>query len=226
MRGVGGSTAPPSSFDAIDVARDLKQLMDHLQLDKVYVAGHDNGAMVAYTYARLYPGATRGVMVLDAPLPGIEPWAEVKANPQLWHFAFHQTPDLPEKLLAGRQSVYFRQFFDRLALNPKAITDVEVRHYARAYGSQRQLRAGLEFYRRAYPAAETFNAAERSPIEVPIVLAGGDHAMGMLLPRLADSLRQHGCRNVTVELVKESGHWVLDEQPEIVAELIERHASR
>jgi pimeloyl-ACP methyl ester carboxylesterase len=226
MRGVGRSTAPPARFDAADVARDLNQLMRQLQLENVYVAGHDSGAMVAYTYARLYPSETRGVMILDAPLPGLEPWTEVKANPHLWHFGFHQTRELPEKLLAGRQFVYFRQFFDRLALNSKAITDAEVRHYALAYGSQRQLRAGLEFYRTAYPAAEKFNVTERATIAVPIVLAGGDHAMGMLFPKLADSLREHGCANVAVEIVRNSGHWVADEQPEIVAELIERHAKK
>jgi pimeloyl-ACP methyl ester carboxylesterase len=226
MRGIGRSTAPPGGFDATNVAADIHQLLQRLKLERVYIAGHDNGGMIAYTFARLYPNATRGVMILDSPLPGIEPWNEVKANPALWHFAFHQTPHLPEKLLAGRQFVYFREFFDRLALNRNAITDADVAHYARAYEAPSQLRAGLEFYRRAYPASETFNAAHRSAIDVPIVLAGGDHAMGMLLPRLADSLRRHGCANVTVEVIKDSGHWVVDEQPDSVSELIERHASR
>jgi pimeloyl-ACP methyl ester carboxylesterase len=226
MRGVGRSTAPAGGFDATNVAADIPQLLQLLQLERVYVVGHDNGGMIAYTFARLYPNATRGVMILDSPLPGIEPWSEIKANPALWHFAFHQTPHLPEKLLAGRQFVYFREYFDRLALNRDAITDADVAHYARAYAAPSQLRAGLEFYRRAYPTSEKFNAAERSAIDVPIVLAGGNHAMGMLLPRLADSLRKHGCTSVTVEVVKDSGHWVVDEQPDSVAELIERHASR
>jgi pimeloyl-ACP methyl ester carboxylesterase len=226
MRGVGGSTAPPGAFEATHVAADIHQLAQHLKLARVYVAGHDNGGMVAYTYARLYPDHARGVMILDAPLPGIEPWDEIKANPALWHFAFHQTPNLPERLLAGRQSIYFREFFDRLALNRAAVTDADVAHYARAYAAPGHLRAGLEFYRRAYPASEKFNAAERSTITVPIVLAGGDHAMGSMLPRLAQALRQHGCTDVSVEVVKDSGHWVVDEQPDIVAELIERHASR
>jgi pimeloyl-ACP methyl ester carboxylesterase len=226
MRGIGRSAAPPGSFDATDVAADIHQLLQLLKLEQVYIAGHDNGGMIAYTFARLYPNATRGVMILDSPLPGIEPWNEIKANPALWHFAFHQTPRLPEKLLAGRQFVYFREFFDRLALNRNAIPDADVEHYARAYAAPSQLRAGLEFYRRAYPAAETFNAAQRSATAVPIVLAGGDHAMGMLLPRLAGSLRQHGCAIVTVEVIKDSGHWVVDEQPDSVGELIERHATR
>ena len=117
-------------------------------------------------------------------------------------------------------------FFDRLALNRKAVSDADVRHYAGAYATLSQLRAGLEFNRRAYPAAEKFNAAERSVIDVPILLAGGDRAMGLLIPRFAKSLREHGCSSVTVEVIKDSGHWVVDEQPEIVTELIERYASQ
>jgi len=55
-------------------------------------------------------------------------------------------------------------------------------------------------------------------------LAGGD-AFGNLNPRIAESLRAHGCANVTVEVVKIRAHYVAEEQPEIVAELIERYAS-
>jgi pimeloyl-ACP methyl ester carboxylesterase len=61
--------------------------------------------------------------------------------------------------------------------------------------------------------------------DVPIVLAGGDHAMGTLFPKLAESLKEHGCTRVSVEVIAKSGHWVVDEQPERVAELIERYAA-
>ncbi|MGH8773341.1 MAG: alpha/beta fold hydrolase [Burkholderiales bacterium] len=109
MRGVGLSTAPPGAFDARDLAGDIHRLAQMLKLQQIYVVGHDNGGMIAYTFARLYPKATRGVMILDSPLPGIELWEEVKSDPSVWHFRFHQTPDLPEKLLAGRQLIYFRR---------------------------------------------------------------------------------------------------------------------
>jgi pimeloyl-ACP methyl ester carboxylesterase len=36
----------------------------------------------------------------------------------------------------------------------------------------------------------------------------------------------HGCENVSVEVVKNSGHYVFDEQPEAVAALIECYASQ
>jgi pimeloyl-ACP methyl ester carboxylesterase len=49
--------------------------------------------------------------------------------------------------------------------------------------------------------------------------------MGTLFPKLAESLKEHGCTRVSVEVIKNSGHWVVDEQPERVAELIERYAA-
>jgi pimeloyl-ACP methyl ester carboxylesterase len=108
--------------------------------------------------------------------------------------------------------------------NGKAITDADATHYANSYAAPEQLRAGLEFYR-AFPANEKFNAAQRSALEVPIVLAGGDKTAGPTLPRMADSLREHGCAEVTIEVIQNSGHFVSEEQPERVADLIEHYAS-
>jgi pimeloyl-ACP methyl ester carboxylesterase len=225
MRGIGGS-AITDTYDAATVAEDIRQLARELDLGSIYFAGHDNGGMVAYAFARLHPQSTRGIMVLDVPLPGIEPWEDVKAEPLLWHFGFHQTADLPEQLIAGREFIYFRAFFDRFALRREAISDEDVARYVRAYAGVERLRAGLEFYRRAYPTSETFNATTRSPLRVPIVLAGGDRSTGPANTTIAKALRENGCEDVTVESVRDSGHWVVDEQPAIVADLLERCAAR
>ena len=71
-----------------------------------------------------------------------------------------------------------------------------------------------------------FNAAHQNAIAVPIVLVGGDHSFGKLNPRLAESLRAWGCAKIAVEVIENSGHYVVDEQPEGVATLIEDYASR
>lgn len=225
LRGVGGSFATSSGYDAATLAEDVHQLATRLGLDQPYLAGHDNGGMVAYAYARLHPEATRGVMILDVPIPGLEPWEQVKIDPQLWHFGFHQTPGVPERLIAGREAIYFREvFFNRLAHDPSAISDEELAHYVESYASPDQLRAALEVYR-AYPLNEQFNAARRDAIDVPIVLAGGEHSMASLNPTIAQSLREHGWRNVSVEIVANSGHQVIDEQPTALADLLERYAT-
>ena len=223
LRGIGGSKATPGGYEAANLAEDIHQLAQQLKLERVYLVGHDLGGIVAYAFARLYPEETRGVMILDVPLPGLEPWEEVKADPLLWHINFHQTPDLPEQLIAGRQEVYFRHFWSLGTVNGDGISDDDAAHYASAYAAPEQLRAGFEMYR-ALPANEQFNAAQRSAIEVPLVLAGGDQGFGPLLPDIAEALQTHGCTNVTVELIENSGHYVADEQPEAVAALIERYA--
>jgi pimeloyl-ACP methyl ester carboxylesterase/catechol 2,3-dioxygenase-like lactoylglutathione lyase family enzyme len=225
MRGVGGSAPITEGFDLPTLAKDIHALARHLDLEPVYLAGQDNGGIVAYAFARLFPSDARGVMILDVPLPGIEPWRDVKADPAVWHFGFHQTPDLPEQLISGREFPYFRAFFDRFALKREAIRDRDVAHYVKAYAGVERLRAGLEFYRRVYPGSEAFNAAARSRLSVPIVLVGGDHSMAPANTTIAEALREHGCEDVTVERIKDSGHWVIDEQPDAVATLIERYAA-
>lgn len=107
LRGVGGSTATPGGFDAANMAQDVHQLMAALKLDRVYIVGHDIGGMVAYAFVRRYPEATRGAMILDVPLSGIEGWDEIPGHPAMWHVRFMQVPGLAEKLVADRQADYF-----------------------------------------------------------------------------------------------------------------------
>ena len=220
LRGIGGSAATAAGYDAANMAEDVHLLTEYLHFEHVYVVGHDIGGMVAYAFARRHPESCRGVMLLDAPVPGLGPWDAVKANPITWHIHFQQTPDLPEQLIAGREAIYFRHF-----LHSDTFSDADVARYARAYAAPEHLRAALEIYR-AFPANEKFNAAQGSAISLPLVLAPGEHSpFEKLMPSFAEALRAHGCTNVKIEVIQNSVHYVADEQPEAVAELIERYAS-
>jgi pimeloyl-ACP methyl ester carboxylesterase len=220
LRGIGGSVATPGGYDAANMAEDVHQLAEHLHLEHVHVVGHDIGGMVAYAFARRYPGNCRGVMLLDAPVPGLGPWDAVKTNPITWHINFQQTPNLPEQLIAGREAIYVRHFLDS-----DTFSDADVARYARAYAAPEHLRALLEMYR-AFPANEKFNAAQRGAISLTLVLAPGENSpFEKLMPGFAEALRDHGCANVKIEVIKNSLHYVVDEQPDAVAELIERYAS-
>jgi pimeloyl-ACP methyl ester carboxylesterase len=71
---------------------------------------------------------------------------------------------------------------------------------------------------------------ENSPLAramgVPLIyVTGGDQSFAKLLPKMAEDMRAYGCQNVHIETIKNSGHYVADEQPEAVSELIERYAS-
>ena len=146
LRGVGESTPAPSGYDAANLAKDIYELTQRLNLEHPYIFGHDVGGMVAYAYARLYPQTVRGVMILDAPLPGLPPWEKILDDPLVWHIRFHQADNLADRLVAGRQKIYFRYF-----LRPETFSDADVEHYVHAYRDPDHLRVAFEFYR-AFPA--------------------------------------------------------------------------
>lgn len=79
LRGVGGSTSTEGGYDAANMAEDIYQLTKALKLERVYIVGHDIGGHVAYAFVRRYPDATRGAMILDTPIPGIDGWRKSKA---------------------------------------------------------------------------------------------------------------------------------------------------
>jgi pimeloyl-ACP methyl ester carboxylesterase len=73
LRGIGGSKSTEGGYDAATMAEDVHQLAQTLGLDRAYIVGHDFGGWVAYALARLHPGTVRGAMILDVPIPGIDP---------------------------------------------------------------------------------------------------------------------------------------------------------
>jgi pimeloyl-ACP methyl ester carboxylesterase len=223
LRGVGGSESAADGYDAAGLAEDIHAVVAVAGPGQAYVAGHDIGGMVAYAYARLHPEHVRGLMILDVALPGLDPWQHVEASPLLWHFRFHATPGLPELLVQDRQHAYFRDFISRIALNADAISEADIARYTSAYATSDQLRSGFEFYR-AFPETARFNESRTEPLDVPIVLAGGDHATGQANQVIAAALRAKGARNVVVQTIEDSGHFVVDEQPNQVIALLARHA--
>ena len=226
LRGIGGSVPVQGDHEAATMAEDVHQLALKLGLDRPYVVGHDIGGGVAYAIARLHPDAIRGAMILDVPIAGVDPWDQIKVNPALWHFGFHRAPGLAEKLLAGREAVYFGHFLRDKVADPNSISDEAIARYARAYSQPGQMAAAMNMYRAT--DGEKFGKERRGPLDVPLVLVGGavpKKGFGELLPAIAKGLKKTGARSVAVETIAGSGHYVIDEKPAQVAALIERYAS-
>jgi pimeloyl-ACP methyl ester carboxylesterase len=226
LRGIGGSTPVQGDHETATMAEDVHQLALRLGLDRPYVVGHDIGGGVAYAIARLHPDAVRGAMILDVPIPGVHPWDQIKINPTLWHFGFHGAPGLAEKLLAGREAVYFDYFLRDKVADPKSISDEAIGRYARAHSQPGQMAAAMNMYRAK--DGEKFGREHRGPLDVPLVLVGGAvprKGFGELLPAIAKGLKDAGARSVAVETIAGSGHYVVDEKPAEVAALIERYAA-
>jgi pimeloyl-ACP methyl ester carboxylesterase len=220
LRGIGGSTAGSDKFDDATMAADIRDLAKALKLDRPYVVGHDIGGQVAHAFALQFPQATRGVMILDTPLPGVDGWDECLANPGLWHVGFLQTPDLPETLLAGRHAPFFEHMLGFGDFAPEQVAES-----LKAYGSAAQLHAACEIYR-AFDRNVGFTREHHGANEVPLVFGVGARSpLAALAPRIARGLRDGGFAKVEETTVADAGHFLINDQPDAVAALIERYAS-
>jgi pimeloyl-ACP methyl ester carboxylesterase len=85
LRGFGDSSKPSSGYDTRSITEDVVQLVRQLGLGRVFVVGHDMGAVHAYTYANQYPDEVRGIAYLEEPLPGFgyEQLAQLQTDPAM-----------------------------------------------------------------------------------------------------------------------------------------------
>src|SRR5438045_7643281 len=77
LRGIGKSSKPAGGYDKKTEAKDIRAVVTALGFDKTFVVAHDIGNTVAYAYAALYPDKVLRLVVMDAPIPGIEPLSPV-----------------------------------------------------------------------------------------------------------------------------------------------------
>jgi pimeloyl-ACP methyl ester carboxylesterase len=219
LRGIGGSRATEGGYDSANLAADIKQLADALKLDRPYIVGHDLGGQVAFAFIQHYPQAARGAMILDSPLPGIAGWDESLNGPAVWHVGFMQVPNLAEQLVQGRQAAFLGYFFQFAKFTP-----AEQEHYLAAYNTPGQLKAAFGMYR-AFPENVKAATAKRGPNPTPVVYATGEKSpFASLAPKVVADLKGQGFAQVEAAAIPGAVHYVVEDAPDAVAELIEKHA--
>jgi pimeloyl-ACP methyl ester carboxylesterase len=208
LRGLGDSSKTASGYDGNTTAEDIYQLLSKLGFNNIYLVAHDVGVQTAYSYAAAHPNNVSKLVILEAPVIGFFP---AGAEDRLWWFSFHQAPDIPEMLTAGKEREYLSWFY-RLAYNPSAITQEDINEYVSHYSAPGGMRAGFEYYR-AFPISEEQNKElAKVKLPMPVLTLGGEYSFGSAVN---DSMKllATDVRGVIVPL---SGHWIPDERPDFL----------
>jgi pimeloyl-ACP methyl ester carboxylesterase len=217
---IGGSRGSPVSGEKTVLAGHVRAAIAELALHDVTLAGTDVGGMIAYAYLRAFPGELARAAIMNVAIPGVAPWDEVVRNPKIFHFAFHAVPELPERLVSGRERSYFDWFFDAIA-GPKGVSPGARAAHAEAYARPEALKAGFDWYR-AFEADAAFNksvAGQR--VETPVLVLRGDRDLGGI-DAYVEGLREAGLTEVRGETLTDCGHFAPTEQPHAVAAALRR----
>ena len=215
LPGIGDSAIPPDGLDMKAAAMRIHALARSLGVAKARVVGHDIGLMVAYAYAAQYPAEVEKLVLMDAFLPGVGPWEAVYNDPGLWHFRFNGPT--PEALVQGRERIYFEHFWNDFAADKtRSIPEADRKAYTEAYARPGRMRAGWAYFVSFRQAAKDFAQLSLTRLTMPVLVIGGEKALGEVLGQQAKLVAS----DVTVVVLKDTGHWVMEERPKETADAL------
>ena len=208
LPGIGDSGIPSDRLDMKNAAIRIHGLAKSLGVEKARVVGHDIGLMVGYAYAAQFPKETEKLVVMDAFLPGVQGWEDVYNNPAIWHFRF--SGPTPEALVKGRERTYFEHFWNNFAADKtRSLPEVDRAAYTAAYARPGRMRAGWAYFVSFQQAAKDFAELSKTKLTMPVLAIGGEKANGALLGQQMKIV----ATDATMVVLKDTGHWVLEEQP-------------
>jgi pimeloyl-ACP methyl ester carboxylesterase len=208
LPGIGNSSIPASGLDMKTSAQRVRNAVHALGYGKVQVVGHDIGLMVAYAYAAMYPDEVQKLVLMDAFLPGVDGWEPIFNSPDYWHFRFHGPT--PLALVSGRETTYFSYFWNDLAADPKhSLSPASRQGYIAAYSRPGRMASGWAYFASFPKTAADFAEMAKTQLKMPVLSIGGDKSLGIALGAQAKLIAS----NVTVVVLKNTGHWLMEENP-------------
>jgi pimeloyl-ACP methyl ester carboxylesterase len=206
LRGVGESGKPTGGYDKKNMAVDMHELMKKLGYQHINLAGHDIGLMVAYAYAAQFPAEVKKIALMDALLPGIEPvWSQVKA--QAWWFGFFGQPHSGE-IVSGKVGLFFTDFWPVVGFQKKAFTQAEKNEFIRAYSVPGATTGAFHWFGQFSQDAKDNVEFAKKKLPMPLLAMGSDHFAGSFLAAHCKLV----ATDVHEAIIKNSGHWVVQEQ--------------
>ncbi|WP_317447459.1 alpha/beta hydrolase [Streptomyces collinus] len=215
QRGIGLTDKPRGGYDTRTLARDMATLMDALGHRRFAVVGHDTGMPIAYALAADHPERVARLAVAEAFLPAVTSLPPLvgteEANNRLWHIPFNRLTDVNEKLVRGREDIYFGWQFATKAVRKHPVHVVD--YYVHMLASQPDaLRGSFGWYRALDTTSAQDQRRRTRPLPLPVLAIGGAGGLG---ESVAGTMRLVA-RDVRGVVIPGSGHWVAEEAPQEV----------
>ena len=221
LPGAGRSDAPATGYDKKSLAADIHGLLVALGRDHdVRLVGHDIGTMVAYSYAAAYPRDVTKLVLSEAPIPdpSIYSFPSLTADgPGAWHFGFFALANrLPEDLITGREPLWVDKFIDDLEVVKGAVTPNDIAVFSGYLKDPAHLEASFQWFRTLPQDIANDAEYQKTKLTMPVLAIGASGSLGKLVP---DQVRRYA-KHVTGAVVPNSGHWMYEEHPAEMAQIL------
>jgi pimeloyl-ACP methyl ester carboxylesterase len=219
QRGYNLSSKPSgvASYALTELVSDVIAIADQLGQEKIFLAGHDWGAAVAWSATLLHPQRIAKLAVLNVPHPSVmRKFLSTRPRQLLrsWYMFFFQLPWLPEAFFSAFN---FRIGSRALLRSSRSGTfsAEDLAQYRAAWSQPGALTGMINWYRALFRARVKF---PDKTVRVPTRILWGERDAFLLTEMARDSLRY--CTNAELFTFANATHWLQHEEPARVSELL------
>ena len=219
QRGYNLSSKPSgvASYAIPELVSDVIAIADQLGQQKIFLAGHDWGAAVAWSAALLHPERISKLAIINVPHPSVMRrflYRRVDQMRRSWYIFFFQIPWLPERIFSAFDFYMGRRTLLRSS-RPGTFSPDDLAQYHAAWSQTGALAAMINWYRAALRYRGKF--ADRT-VRVPARILWGERDKFLLADMARESLRY--CTNAELFPFPGASHWLQHEEPEKVLQLL------
>jgi len=219
QRGYNLSSKPSgvAAYALPELVSDVVAIADQLGRQKIFLAGHDWGAAVAWSAALLYPQRIAKLGVLNVPHPSVmRKFLSTRPRQLLrsWYMFFFQLPWLPEAVF----SAFNFRIGSRALLRssrPGTFSAEDLAQYRAAWSQPGALTGMINWYRALFRARIKFSD---KIVRVPTRILWGERDAFLLAEMARESLRY--CTNAELFTFANATHWLQHEEAARVSELL------
>jgi pimeloyl-ACP methyl ester carboxylesterase len=228
MRGFGDSDKPAGTdgYDARALAEEFRALVRKIGFGEgrpIIVAAHDMGAPPALIWAFDHPEEIAGLLYIEGPVmlsavlqKIIAYTPEAMKEGSMWWWILPLAPEVPERLLVGKEREFLTWFYDQHMAKREAITEEDLNETLRTFSGRDGVLGSMGVYRAAFTSIEQTEPLARllvgHKVAVPVVALGGDKSLGANVEKRVKLV----AKNVEGEVISNCGHFLPEEYPEVV----------
>ncbi|MEH2012972.1 alpha/beta fold hydrolase [Nostoc sp.] len=216
LRGYNDSDKPTeqSAYVMHEFIQDVEGVIKALGYQKCVLVGHDWGGAIAWNFAYAHPQMVEQLIILNLPHPA--KFAQGLRTPQQllrsYYMFIFQLPWLPELLLQSSDYQAIETAFKGTAVNKSAFTKADIDAYKNAAAKRGALTAMLNYYRNIFQ--QRMLNPSWGVLEVPTLMIWGENDTALGKELTYDTAAY--VRDFQIKYIPNCGHWVQQEQPELV----------
>jgi pimeloyl-ACP methyl ester carboxylesterase len=228
LRGYGRSDQPTGrrAYSMDQLEQDVTDLIDQSGAESVLLMGHDWGGAIAWSYVMHGERPIDKLVILNSPHPALFKRGLLKADQlrRSWYMFLFQLPWLPERMLRAANYRAIERGMRGWAVHRERFTDQDIDVLRTNAARPGGLTAMLNYYRALPWSIKLQERRGLRSVSVPTLVIWGeqDRALGR---QLVEGVERY-VDDCTVELIPDASHWVQQDSPERVNQVLEAWLTR